>query len=195
MGSTERPEHGDRPLSDAERIERYEQRVHDHYSRPENRDKLDPFSRMTREEILELYRPEASARPDWHEEPETARRIRADWGDSDAGDREPTGDELLAMENEKASWRERVRTEAFKHADDAIEVSEDRGNELHTALRGPEPTGAETRQPPPIPYVTERRHEDVGAGDVLSGALAASLACYAFSYQIRRYFQELRKGS
>jgi hypothetical protein len=60
MSGIERPdraehsEHGDRPLSAAERIARYEERLQ---ADPATRAKLDPFERLGREEIQRLYRP------------------------------------------------------------------------------------------------------------------------------------------
>lgn len=218
MGGTDRPagaehpEQTDRPPSVAERTDRYEARIDEYYSRPENHDKLDPFERLSPEQIERLYRPdsddplrsrvvfeggvprlidparerpERTDRPDWHEEPETARRIRADHGDRDAGDREPIGDELIEPENEKTSLREQLRKEALRRSDSLHDAVQEAAGHVDGLVESIKPTGTETRPPPPIPYATERRH-DVDAGDPVGAWFAAMVACYAVIDMARR---------
>lgn len=225
MGSTERPEHGDRPLSDAERIERYEERINALYSDPEHRAKLDPLAGMSREEIIELYRPEGTddpnrprvvfeggrlrlidpardgpsedterpvEEPQWHEEPETVRQIRADHGDRDAGEREPAGEELLGA-SDRQSRRERLGREVVEKAGDWSDAGSEVGETLDKLLADrPGPTGeAETRAP--YPFVVDQPHHGVES-DSLAAAAFTTIVVLGVTYnKLRTMFERTRE--
>jgi hypothetical protein len=85
----------------------------------------------------------------------------------------PSGEELVKMENDKLSWRERVRREGYEQVDDALDVFKQNIDTVHRLLKQPSPTGhTETTI---APEISPAPHEGVGAGDLATGSLVAGI--------------------
>lgn len=105
------------------------------------------------------------------------RRIRHEYGDQSVEPPDPTGEELLEMDEEERSLIERGERAIYEKLDDVLETVQEHGNQIEEAYLGrPKPTSTGARID--APTVQDPR-EGIHTGDWLTGLVAGGILVYA----------------